>query len=331
MTMAPDQICVDRKSGAIRNASAFERAGLFSMGLAARMLSPMDAFGMSYASRAMRNLFPGKKPVCMRFEPDLVFSFPYGDAYWSILLDPSHTYEEEVEDLLLAIRDIDYVFIDCGANYGYWSGKVTSERFGSRTAIAIELDPVNFSQLQKNRRLNGNRYECLHRAVFDKEGEKLRFYGRKHEARSLEQRFSSEVAHGDVLSVTLDRVIADAGLGGRDTFVLKLDVEGVEIKAIEGARSLLEKDVLVIYEDHGNDSGHSISRHLSEECGMRLFAHDNKRFFELEAVSELDRLKTNRRRGYDFFATQSQFWLDRFAKLVAKPQSTLDNDLPVAQ
>ncbi|MEH0072816.1 hypothetical protein V6L77_25490 [Pannonibacter sp. Pt2-lr] len=60
--------------------------------------------------------------------------------------------------------------------------------------------------------------------------------------------------------------------------VLKLDVEGVEIEALRGGVALLMRDVLVIYEEHGSDRSHAVSRYLREECGMRLFGHAGRDF-----------------------------------------------------
>ncbi|MEP1930728.1 MAG: FkbM family methyltransferase [Roseibium sp.] len=331
MTQTSPHISVNWLNGAQQNATAVERVGLLAMSTAARVLARFDGLGMSYVAQLFSALFPSNRTVCLEIDEDLTFCFPYGDQYWSILLKPGHVYEEEVEDFLLAMRDVDYIFFDCGANFGYWSGKVSSKRFGNRPAIAVELDPDNFSQLVTNSSQNGDRYKCLNLAVFDKDGETLHFYGKKHEARTVEQAIGATESLGEVASVTLDRIVETTGADKHNTIVLKLDIEGVEINALKGAQTLLEKDVLVIYEDHGNDPSHAVSRYLSENCGMRLFAHNDNQFFELDDVADLNRLKTNRRKGYDFFATQSHFWLDRIAGLVDDQQSTETPGRSVAQ
>ncbi|MEP3046387.1 MAG: FkbM family methyltransferase [Hyphomicrobiales bacterium] len=331
MTQTSTHISVDWLSGTQQNATVVERLGLLAMSTAARVLARYDGLGMSYVAQLFSILFPSDRTVCLEIDEDLIFCFPYGDKYWSMLLKPGHIYEEEVEDFLLAMRDVDYVFIDCGANFGYWSAKVSSERFGSRPTIAVELDPSNFKRLLANSALNGDRYRCMNLAVFDKDGETLHFYGKKHEARTVERNIGATESLGEVSSATLDHIVATTEAKAHNTIVLKLDIEGVEIKALKGAQSLLEKDVLVIYEDHGNDPNHAVSRYLSEDCGMRLFAQNDNQFFELGNVGELNRLKTNRRKGYDFFATQSHFWLDRIAGLVDDRQSTETLGQSVAQ
>ncbi|WP_428525921.1 FkbM family methyltransferase [Roseibium sp.] len=317
MSMLGNPISVDWKSGAASGASLIERAGLGAMSAAARALAPLDSLGFSHAAMILRKLLPSRRPVCLVLDQDALFTFPYGDAYWSRLLRAGGLYEEEIENLLLALKDVDYVFIDCGANYGYWSVKVTSERFGGKPAVAVELDPDSFAQLQTNAAVNNGRFACMNRAVYDRDGEVLDVYGAKHEARSVAADETSAISVARVESVTLGRIVAEAGFGAEQFIVLKLDVEGVEIKVLQGANDLLEKDLLIIYEEHGNDPDHTVSAFLVKECGMRLFGHDGDSFFELGAVSDLNGLKTNRRKGYDFFATRSRFWLDKLVGLGA--------------
>ncbi|WP_122520233.1 MULTISPECIES: FkbM family methyltransferase [Pannonibacter] len=312
LTRAP--ICVDKASGAISDATPVEHAGLVLTRMAAKALRPLDDLGFSHAARLIRCLLPSRRKVAVRFTQDMTFCFPYGDGYWGLLLDPRDTYEEEVEALLLAVKDCEYAFIDCGANYGYWSLKVTSERFGRHKAAAIELDPASFALLEANVAANGGRVTCLNRAVAGRDDDVLRFYGAKHEARSVVPQAGVE-PKGEVLSVTLDRLVDDGHIPQEGPLVLKLDVEGIEIEALRGGVALLMRDVLVIYEEHGSDRSHAVSRYLREDCGMRLFGHAGHDFFELGPLGELDRIKTNRRRGYDFFATRSRFWLDRLESL----------------
>jgi len=307
-------IHVDKASGAIRNASPCERIGLTAMRLAAVGLRPLDDLGFSIVAKLVRSVLPSRRMVTVDFAGDACFSFPYGDGYWSLLLDPRDVYEEEVEAVLRAIRDVDYAFVDCGANFGYWSVLVTSAGFGRHKAVAIELDPESFAILERNAAANGNRFTCLHRAVSDSDDDVLKIYGAKHEARSVVPDATGG-ARGEVLSITLDRLVEDGHVPDEGPVVLKLDVEGVEVPALKGGTALLMRDVLIVYEEHGSDRTHSVSRYLRDDCGMRLFGHVDKTFFELGSVDQLTRLKTNPRRGYDFFATRSPFWLDRLCAL----------------
>lgn len=316
MTSTAAPISVDWHTGALQGASVVEQAGLRAMRAAASMLAPFDSYGFSHVAGLVGRVLPSKRVIRLQLDEDSSFSFPYGDRYWSRMLQPKSRYEEEIESLLSSLKDVDFAFVDCGANYGFWSVKVTSRKFGSHPAIAIELDPETFAGLQMNAAQNDGRFKCMNRAVYDKDGEHLQIFGDKHEARTVSGGDGGEISlHGAVLSSTLDRIVADAGWQDHEKLVLKLDVEGVEVKALKGAPELLNKDVLLIYEDHGNDPEHVISRFLRDEQGMRIFGHGNDHFFEIVDLAELSRLKTNRRKGYDFFATRSQFWLDQLAGL----------------
>lgn len=317
MTVAANPISVDWHTGAATHAGPLEAVGLRIMRLAAGLLAPLDSFGFSYVASLVGKIFPSSRSVRLELDPDSSFTFPYGDRYWSRMLQPGSRYEEEIEDLLVALKSVDFAFVDCGANYGFWSVKVTSERFGQHPAVAIELDPGTFAGLQVNALENGGRFECMNRAVFDKDGEHLKVFGDKHEARTVAGTDAGAARGSSVLSSTLDRIVADAGFQNHSKIVLKLDVEGVEIKALQGAAELLEKDVLLIYEDHGSDPDHEISRFLSGNEAMHIFGYLKGRFFEIKDLADLNSLKTNRRKGYDFFATRSQFWLDQLAGLIA--------------
>jgi len=317
MTAAANPISVDWHTGAASHAGPAEAAGLRIMRMAAGLLAPLDSFGFSYVASTVGKIFPSNRSVRLQLDNDSSFTFPYGDRYWSRMLQPGSRYEEEIEDLLVALKSVDFAFVDCGANYGFWSVKVTSERFGQHPAVAIELDPGTFAGLQINAHENGGRFECMNRAVFDRNGEHLKVFGDKHEARTVAGTEIGAAGQDAVVSSTLDRIVADAGFQDHSKIVLKLDVEGVEIKALQGAAALLEKDVLLIYEDHGSDRDHAITRFLTDNEAMHIFGYLKGRFFEITDLADLGSLKTNRRKGYDFFATRSQFWLDQFAGLIA--------------
>ncbi|GGB60594.1 FkbM family methyltransferase [Roseibium aquae] len=324
-------ILLDRQTGGISNATAVERLGLKAMALAHVCLRPLGGLGFSIVARAIAGVFRSNRQVCALFGDDCRFSFPYGDAYWSILTDRSHTYEPGVERVLRRFKDVRYAFVDCGANYGYWSCQVTSKSFGSKEAVAIELDPATFGQLVHNAAENKSRFEVANRAVSDTDDEWRPIYGTKHEARTLVQGGLGGVSQASTVTIRLDTLVGSRANLADMPLIIKLDVEGVEIEAMDGAGSLLDGELLFIYEDHGSDPTHSVTRHVMDTLGMRVFGHSVQTgLFELRSLDELSRIKTNRRWGYDFFATRDSTWLERLTSLFAAQDRRQDDLAAVA-
>ena len=59
-------------------------------------------------------------------------------------------------------------FLDCGANYGYWS--VLASQVLRRDIVAIELNPVTMEWLTVNAGAATRRIEVLNAAVWDEDG-----------------------------------------------------------------------------------------------------------------------------------------------------------------
>lgn len=317
MSAAAAPIEVDHRTGRVSGAGPVERCGVAIMQAAAAGLSRFDDFGFSHVARAVRTVFPSRRSVRIVLTEDAVFEMPYGDGYWGVLLPRAAVYEADTEPLLRAIAGIDYAFVDCGANYGYWSVVLSSSAFGRHPTIAVEAAPDTYAWLARNAEINGGRFAALNRAVAGRSGERLALYGGKHESRSLAGGDGAEVL-ATVETLALDDLLAREELKGAPAIVLKLDVEGVEVAALEGGQRMLERDVLIAYEDHGSDREHAVSRHLAEALGMRLFAVAGGRVRPLGGFDVLSAIKRNPRFGYNFFATRSSFWIGEMERLAGQ-------------
>ncbi len=49
------------------------------------------------------------------------FRYPSNDYYWNRLLDAGWHYEPEIDSVLRKFANLPFVFIDLGANFGFWS------------------------------------------------------------------------------------------------------------------------------------------------------------------------------------------------------------------
>jgi FkbM family methyltransferase len=231
------------------------------------------------------------------------------------LLNRSYHYEDELELLFSHSADVDYTLIDCGANYGYWSVLVSSAPFGSHRAIAIEPSSQNFAKLANNARVNGDRFELMKCAIGAARGT-AHLSGTKHEAFSIA---GSANGGEKVPVIALDNLIDDGKIRENGKYLIKLDVEGVEIEAIKGGARLLQADSVILCEEHGNDPQHTVSRYILEKTPLKLIVYD-PRSNRMETVTELsilDRIKVSSHVGYNVFGTASVFWQDRINALNA--------------
>ncbi|MEM4213735.1 MAG: FkbM family methyltransferase [Candidatus Methanomethylicaceae archaeon] len=137
------------------------------------------------------------------------------------------------------LRDVYYPYLpshqdvvfDVGAHYGFFTLKVAKK---VKKVIAIEPDPYNFCFLLKNIGYNNlSNVECFNCALGDENRDvylKRRYgYGR---TQIVENKTSVRVK-----MKTLDAFVKEVGL---PPSMLKVDVEGFEMKVLEGGRSTLD-------------------------------------------------------------------------------------------
>ena len=313
MGQAPIQF--DRASGALEGANLWERTAALALVTGSKISSHFSHMGYIACANLLRKTLP-ERNIAIKLNPDGVFEFPYGDGYWSKLLNRSYNYEDELELLFVDSADVDYTLLDCGANYGYWSVLVSSKPFGAHKAIAIEPSSQNFAKLANNSRVNDGRIELMKCAIGSARGT-ARLSGTKHEAFSIAG--SANSGGEEVPVIALDNLIDDGKVSASGKFLIKLDVEGVEIEAIKGGARLLATDSVVLCEEHGNDPAHTVSRFILEKTPLKLLVYDPSTR-QLETVTELsilDRIKVSSHVGYNVFGTASAFWQNRINALNA--------------
>ena len=315
MAMPPLQF--DRASGALEGANLWERTAALALATGSKISSHFSHRGYNMCANLLRRTLP-ERDIDIKLNADASFAFPYGDGYWSKLLNRTYHYENELELLFQHSADVDYTLLDCGANYGYWSVLVSSAPYGSHKAIAIEPSAQNFAKLKNNAEINGNRFETMKCAIGAARGT-ARLSGTKHEAFSI----AGDQSDGEEVPViALDNLLDDGKIAPGGKYLIKLDVEGVEIEAMKGGARLMQADSVLLCEEHGNDPQHTVSRYILEQTPLKLIVYD-PRSNRLETVTDLsilDRIKVSSHVGYNVFGTASAFWLDRINALNAKAE-----------
>lgn len=237
----------------------------------------------------------------VQLDADTRFIFPLGDHYWhGVFL--GRMYEPVVDWLFRRIKDVPYALIDCGANMGYWSLRVSGKEFGAHKAVAIEAAASNFALLENNARANGERFAAIRRAISDRSGETLKLYGKMHFGRSLNPDWHKGAsAHAEAVeTITIDDVADKFLPGGGQPIVIKLDVEGVEVAAMKGGRKTIESGALLVYEDHEKELNHPASAYLLAAGDMEIWhlGRDNR----LSKIQNLEQVAQAKITAHDFFA-----------------------------
>ncbi len=306
----PSGLGFDRQTGAIVGAGMFQVILIHAIAAGARLSAHWSYRGFGTICQMLRSIL-GRQTITVRLNSDAALSFPFADSYWSVLLDRTFAYEDDIERFLRANVDVPYTFLDCGANCGYWSVLVSSAPFGAKRVVAFEPSSPSFSLLSQNASINRRGFECRKNALGHRPGIAW-LTGSRHESLTLAAE-PVDPSDETVTVITLDSMIEEGIVTPQEYCVIKLDVEGLEIEALEGGRHLLRGDTVVICEDHGNDREHTVSRHILEQTALRLFCFDPRsgRYEQLTDVSSLDRIKRFRNRGYNVLATSSAFWEQR--------------------
>lgn len=240
--------------------------------------------------------------ICLR--SGLRFSVDMKDPYWNRLISPCFHYEPELEYLLGKVKDQDFCFIDCGANMGYWSCSVASPLYGSKPVVSVEPLKNNFELLSRHVQTNHLQAALHHNAIAREAGQALTLYQPGgHASVSLVAGAGASSAHTEeVTTVTIDG-ITETLRRTHSHFLLKLDVEGVEIEALKGAGEFLKTNPVIFYEDHAEDAESKVTDYILNELGCTVYhITDDHRVLPVTSVAEANALKIDKTRGYNFMA-----------------------------
>jgi FkbM family methyltransferase len=241
-----------------------------------------------------------------KLNEDARFIFPANDEYWSpgITVGP-RLYEPEIDWLLRHAVDRPYAFLDCGANMGYWSILASSAPFGRHPVVAIEAARANFEVLLLNSQANNCRFTALHRAILAESGKRAHLYGQKHYGMSLRTDWhpADNSYLEEVETITIDDVAQQHVPIHRYPALIKIDVEGSEIEAIKGARRLIDEGALFIFEDHGKETTHPVSRFVLAQDAIAVWrVTSDLQPVRVTTIEQVAAVKQDARMGYNFFA-----------------------------
>ncbi|WP_409364885.1 hypothetical protein [Bradyrhizobium sp. JYMT SZCCT0428] len=90
------RLAFDRASGAIEGAGIREKALIKAFQTGARITSSWAHRGFGFGCRALRRTVPNRE-MYVRLNGDAVFAFPFGDEYWSTILDRKYVYELDID------------------------------------------------------------------------------------------------------------------------------------------------------------------------------------------------------------------------------------------
>jgi len=261
-------------------------------------------FKYFYNLNEIITLFISKKKIIkIKLNSDTYFSFLLKDPYYNRLIYPKFKYEPEIEFLLKKLKDIDFLFLDAGANYGYWSLLVSSKKFNKKKAIALEPLKSNYNFLHKNRLDNLNRFKTLNLGVGEKKKHTKIYYSNQtsNVGASIYKDNNKKLFSQKIKIDKIDNILSKIK---KKNFVIKIDIEGNEINAINGAKKTLKKNCLIIYEDHASDKFHLNSKYFLKE-NFSIFSFDGKKIYQIRKIDELNDIKKIKHKGYNFIATRS--------------------------
>ncbi|MBS1607961.1 MAG: FkbM family methyltransferase [Bacteroidetes bacterium] len=177
-------------------------------------------------------------------------------------------YESELTKYFLNNVKEDSVFVDVGANFGYYSCLMAKRINGSKggRVFSFEANINAFVLLQKNMMANWvdqGAVSLNHIAISDKEEEvsfksyKYRFGGSQFYTTAEDEQLINTMEVLKVKTKTLDSYLANH----RVDFI-KIDVEGAEFKVLRGAEGIIRNNpsVKILLEwDNGQFSGQGVN------------------------------------------------------------------------
>ena len=184
----------------------------------------------------------------------------FGNVSESRLLRRPDSFETEEISFILDMATGNFIFIDVGANCGYWSLRIADKLAGNGTVIAVEPQPVMLERLRYNASVNALRLNHILGCVVGGRSGSARLALDEH---NLGRSRVSEAGTVQVEMKTLQEIVQWAALSHIDA--IKVDVEGYEDRVLgpflrSVADALLPKVIVAECSWSGNWEGDWLTR-----------------------------------------------------------------------
>jgi FkbM family methyltransferase len=230
----------------------------------------------------LNNLIKSNETVKIRLKNGLVFTLPNikDNIGFNIFVDG--IYEKSIVDLIVNKLPTGGTFLDIGANIGAISLSVAQAR-ADVAIVGLEASKKIYKYLEMNVRENAhNNVRIIKKAAYNKDGEVLKFFApeEKFGKGSFSPVFTDDAE--EVETITLDTLWkTDCNVR---VDLVKIDIEGFELLALQGARQLLHSDnppdILFEFVDWAEENAGispGSAQHFLLEQGYELYLLDNGR------------------------------------------------------
>tara|TARA_R110002051_G_C8695941_1_gene493710 strand:+ start:705 stop:1322 length:618 start_codon:yes stop_codon:yes gene_type:complete len=161
------------------------------------------------------------------------------------------------------------VVVDVGACHGGYTSFFSSMLGNTGKIYCVELFPPNFQRLEM-RFGHFKNIEFINAAVSDNVGTESLYAGDSSEAHNIIGYNTSHVQNakvGEIKSITLDEMLKDEVEIG----LIKIDVEGAELKVLHGMTDVMKKTRSILIENHLDEIWPEIRKILIEDNGFSCY------------------------------------------------------------
>lgn len=273
--------------------------------------------GLRKMTRLVARFFDLNNSVILEYESQFAYRVFLCDAYWVRLLFADVSYEPEVGFVIDALKEYTDIFVDGGANKGFWS-LYAATRYPC--VVAVEASPSTFIVLKAMVAEFNSNVSLVLGALHSESGKNMELiksevrHGSAHLS-NLSLKWQGERKSDEIIEKTSTITLDDLIPIGKPA-VIKLDVEGAEINAVLGAKRTLADGSIIIYEDHAKDDDSVITQWFLRHDFDIWYVDDNQQVRKLSSIQQVNDIKNERYRGYNFVANAKNSPLaDRLSSL----------------
>ena len=194
-----------------------------------------------------------KGPFILNFDKFKFFAYPQKKNYSRSFLTKINLHDESEIKFLSQNIDKETIFIDCGANQGFYSIPLSGLNPHIKV-YAFEPSEQEMFLLKENIKLNNfDNIETLNIAIAEKEGE---FYFKNDNINEHSTKGGFIVDDDEIKStsslvkaITLNKFVSDLKISENKRIFIKIDLEGYDINAIYGSDTIINNFfVLILFE-----------------------------------------------------------------------------------